>query len=66
MKCTIFLFTFHFYMCAGHACFAYTRERAHVLHTIFCVSMQACNLASKMGHRLPSWQLARSSWSVAR
>ena len=32
MKCTIFLFTFHFYMCAGHACIQASATHARTTH----------------------------------
>ena len=50
MKCTIFLFTFHFYMCAGHAFMIQARtthaRTTHMRHT--CLSRTKTKVQSKV------------------
>ena len=50
MKCTIFLFTFHFYMCTGHALHTgkcHTRARTtHMRHT--CLPRTKTKVQSKV------------------
>ena len=47
MKCSIFLFTFHFYTCAGHASHTHASARTtHMRHT--CLSRTKTKVQSKV------------------